>query len=95
MGWFGPRGLASVVFTLIALREFDHSGTADSLVEAATWTILLSVVLHGISASPLASRYGAAVARAGDVAEKAPAGEPAIRLRDLAGRHGSARQGRE
>jgi NhaP-type Na+/H+ or K+/H+ antiporter len=93
MGWFGPRGLASVVFTLIALREFDRSGAADSLVEAATWTILLSVVLHGLSASPLASRYGAAVARAGDVPEKAPAGEPAIRLRDLAGRHGTGRQG--
>jgi NhaP-type Na+/H+ or K+/H+ antiporter len=91
MGWFGPRGLASVVFTLIALREFDHSGTADNLVEAATWTILLSVVLHGISASPMASRYGAAVARAGDVPEKAPAGEPKIRLRDLAGRHGGRR----
>jgi NhaP-type Na+/H+ or K+/H+ antiporter len=91
MGWFGPRGLASVIFTLIALREFEHSGTADRLVETATWTILLSVLLHGLSASPLASRYGAAIARAGGAPEKARAGEPAIRLRDLAGRHGSGR----
>ena len=56
MGWFGPRGLASVVFTLIALEEFSHSPEGKTLVEAATWTILLSVVLHGISATPLARR---------------------------------------
>lgn len=87
MGWFGPRGLASVVFTLVALEEFDHSHVGDTLVEAATWTILLSVVLHGISAVPLATRYGALIARAGDVPENAPAGEPRLRLRDLAGRH--------
>jgi len=87
MGWFGPRGLASVVFTLIALEEFDHSGAETTLVQTATWTILLSVLLHGLTASPLASRYGAAIAKAGDVPELAPAAEPAIRLRDLAGRH--------
>jgi len=88
MGWFGPRGLASVVFTLLALEEIEHSGSGSMLVETVTWTILLSVVLHGISASPLATRYGASIARAGKVSETAPAGEPQIRLHDLAGRHG-------
>ena len=92
MGWFGPRGLASVVFTLIALEEFEHSGGGGMLLETATWTILLSVVLHGISASPLAARYGASIAKAGQIPEKAPAGEPRIRLHDLAGRHGHGRQ---
>lgn len=87
IGWFGPRGLASVVFTLVALEEFKHSQVGNTLVEAATWTILLSVVLHGVTASPLATRYGALIAKAGDVAEKAAAQEPRIRLRDLAGRH--------
>ena len=87
MGWFGPRGLASVVFTLVALQDLEHSGAGEMLLETATWTILLSVVLHGISASPLAARYGASVASAGEVPELAPAGEPKIRLRDLAGRH--------
>lgn len=86
MGWFGPRGLASVVFTLIALEEFDHSSSGKTLVEAATWTILLSIVLHGISASPLARRYGALIAKAGDGPESAPAEEPSVRLHDLAGR---------
>jgi hypothetical protein len=84
--------LASVVFTLIALEEFEHSGGATALVETATWTILLSVVLHGISASPLAARYGASIAKEGKVPEKAPASEPRIRLHDLAGRHGLGRQ---
>ena len=92
MGWFGPRGLASVVFTLIALQELEHSGGGTMLVQTATWTILLSVMLHGISASPLAARYGASIAKAGKVLEKAPAAEPRIRLHDLAGRHHLARQ---
>jgi NhaP-type Na+/H+ or K+/H+ antiporter len=85
MGWFGPRGLASVVFSLLALEEIERGGAM--LLETVTWTILLSVVLHGISASPLAARYGASIAKAGQIPEKAPAGEPRIRLHDLAGRH--------
>jgi sodium/hydrogen antiporter len=87
MGWFGPRGLASVVFTLLALEEIERSGDGSMLVETVTWTILLSVVLHGISAAPFAARYGASIARAGEVPEAAPAGEPQVRLHDLAGRH--------
>jgi sodium/hydrogen antiporter len=86
MGWFGPRGLASVVFTLIALEDLEHSGGGTLLVQTATWTILLSVLLHGLSASPLAARYGALIAKAGPAAEKAPADEPRIRLHALAGR---------
>ena len=86
IGWFGPRGLASVVFTLLALEEIEHSGDGAMLLQTATWTILLSVVLHGISASPLAARYGASIAKAGKIPEKAPDGEPSIRLHDLAGR---------
>jgi NhaP-type Na+/H+ or K+/H+ antiporter len=85
MGWFGPRGLASVVFTLLALEEIERGGAM--LLETVTWTILLSVVLHGISASPLAARYGASIAKAGKIPETAPAAEPKIRLHDLAGRH--------
>ncbi len=88
MGWFGPRGLASVVFTLLAWEDIEHADGGGLLLQTATWTILLSVVLHGISASPLVARYGSYVASLGDVAEKAPASEPRIRVRDLAGRRG-------
>ncbi|WP_020524711.1 cation:proton antiporter [Catelliglobosispora koreensis] len=86
MGWFGPRGLASVVFTLLALEEFTHDPGGNLLVQATTWTILLSVLLHGITASPLAAAYGKSVINSGDIPELAPAGQPGIRLRDLAGR---------
>ena len=87
MGWFGPRGLASVVFTLLALEEFEHGSAGAALVETITWTILLSVALHGVSAPLLAARYGASIAKAGEIPEQAPSSEPPIRLRDLAGRH--------
>ncbi len=91
MGWFGPRGLASVVFALLALEEIERGGDGQLLLQTITWTILLSVLLHGITASPLATRYGAAIATAGDLPEKQPSREPSIRLRDLAGRHRRAR----
>ena len=41
MGWFGPRGLASVVFTLIALEELHGTPLDEPLMGIATWTILL------------------------------------------------------
>jgi NhaP-type Na+/H+ or K+/H+ antiporter len=65
MGWFGPRGLASVVFTLIALERFQEaSRPVDTLIAAATWTILLSVVAHGLSATPLSGWYARRLAAA-------------------------------
>jgi sodium/hydrogen antiporter len=63
MGWFGPRGLASVVFTLLAVETLAGEGLAAApLVEVATWTVFLSVILHGVTARPLARIYGALVA---------------------------------
>ena len=59
MGWFGPRGLASVVFTLIAVEALHGQGAvAPELFQVATWTVLLSVFAHGLSARPLAAGYG-------------------------------------
>jgi NhaP-type Na+/H+ or K+/H+ antiporter len=56
LGWFGPRGLASIVFAIVVL---DASGLDHTLLlmHAAAATIALSVVLHGITAAPLARRY--------------------------------------
>jgi NhaP-type Na+/H+ or K+/H+ antiporter len=63
VGWFGPRGLASVVFALLTVEEL---GGGDHRVEAAVQviaiTIVFSVVAHGITARPLATRYVAALA---------------------------------
>jgi sodium/hydrogen antiporter len=83
MGWFGPRGLASVVFTLIAVEEL-HGAGAIAIEEIATWTILLSVVAHGLSAGPLARVYGRRLHEAGDIPELAEAPEPRIRRRSVA-----------
>jgi NhaP-type Na+/H+ or K+/H+ antiporter len=58
IGWFGPRGLASVVFTLLAFDALEAQPAAAQLVEITTWTILLSVLAHGLSSGPLAARYG-------------------------------------
>ena len=58
MGWLGPRGLASVVFTLIAYESFSEIARPyDMLFAIAGWTILLSVLLHGFSALPIARWY--------------------------------------
>ncbi|MDN5750086.1 MAG: cation:proton antiporter [Pseudonocardia sp.] len=56
IGWFGPRGLASLVFALIAVEELGPQ--ADPAVVAIAVTVLLSVLAHGFSAAPLATRYG-------------------------------------
>lgn len=47
LAWFGPRGLASVVFTLILLQQLE--GVSEQLIDIAILTIILSVFLHGIS----------------------------------------------
>lgn len=53
VSWFGPRGLASVVFALLAIEELGESSPATSRVVATVAiTVLLSVVLHGITALP-------------------------------------------
>jgi sodium/hydrogen antiporter len=56
VGWFGPRGLASIVFTVIALENgsLPHS---SAISVAVVFTIVLSVYLHGLSAKPLTERY--------------------------------------
>ncbi|MFJ5519166.1 cation:proton antiporter [Streptomyces griseoluteus] len=57
IGWFGPRGLASLVFGLLAAEEHLPGGTLLSGVVAVT--VGLSVILHGASAPVLGNRYGA------------------------------------
>ena len=57
VGWFGPRGLASVVFGLIALEDLAESAARPAITVIA-FTVLLSVLAHGLSPDPLANRYG-------------------------------------
>ena len=56
IGWFGPRGLASVVLGLLVLEEHVHG--VQLLGSVVAVTVGLSVLLHGVSAVALADRYG-------------------------------------
>ena len=56
LGWFGPRGLASIVFALIVVEEAQLPGV-DTIVQATFVTVVVSVFAHGLSARPLTDRY--------------------------------------
>jgi NhaP-type Na+/H+ or K+/H+ antiporter len=56
VGWFGPRGLATIVFTALVVVESDLPGEGTITLVAST-TVLLSVVLHGVTAYPGSERY--------------------------------------
>jgi NhaP-type Na+/H+ or K+/H+ antiporter len=58
LGWFGPRGLASIVFAVIVVEE-SHLPHEHVIVLAVYLTVGLSVLVHGLSAGPLAARYAA------------------------------------
>jgi NhaP-type Na+/H+ or K+/H+ antiporter len=70
IGWFGPRGLASVVFALLALEDLGPA-VARPAVSVIGFTVLVSVVLHGATADPLARRYGPRLARTAGGADQA------------------------
>ena len=55
MGWFGPRGLASIVFAVIV--EDAHLPHSSDIVTTTYVTVGLSVLAHGVSAAPLVDRY--------------------------------------
>lgn len=51
LGWFGPRGLATVVFVLVATEEL---GSLDPMVaDVLTVTVAMSILVHGLSAVPM------------------------------------------
>jgi len=63
IGWFGPRGLASIVFAVIVLdSKLPH---ADLIAMTVVCTIVLSIIAHGITANPLVAAYAANVKRSG------------------------------
>ena len=76
MGWFGPRGLASIVLGLIVVEEAPLLAGRDEIVLVVALTVLLSVLLHGITAAPLSAMYARRVeGMAGDAPEKQEAFE--------------------
>ena len=65
VGWFGPRGLASIVFIVIVAGE--HLPGQQTLAATVAWTVMLSVLAHGLTANPLASAYAARLRARGGV----------------------------
>jgi sodium/hydrogen antiporter len=70
VGWFGPRGLASVVFALLAIEELGETPAVRQAIAVVALTVLLSVLVHGVSAGPFGGRY--ILAESGDDAAEAP-----------------------
>jgi len=56
MGWFGPRGAASILYVLIILKE-DMLTHGELIFNVSVITVLFSVILHGISSVPGVKAY--------------------------------------
>jgi len=74
LGWFGPRGLASVLFALLILQTSNVPHKEQILI-VTFLTVALSVLLHGITAAPLSNYYAARISKhkaAAEAAKTAP-----------------------
>jgi sodium/hydrogen antiporter len=81
VGWFGPRGLASIVFGIIAVDALP-AAEGQAVIALIALTVILSVLLHGVTARPLARRYGQQAGNP-DVADA----DPPMRAGGLRPRH--------
>jgi sodium/hydrogen antiporter len=71
IGWFGPRGLASMVLGLIVVAEAPLLAGRELIEQVVALTVLFSVLLHGITAAPLSAAYAHRIEKlAPDVPEK-------------------------
>lgn len=86
MGWFGPRGLASIVLALVAIGDGAEGPPAlpPVVIAAVALTVTLSVLTHGLSAGPAVRWYAGAIAHLPTEApERAPTGIVPVRGRAL------------
>jgi sodium/hydrogen antiporter len=77
MGWFGPRGLASIVLGLIVAEEAPLLAGRDEMMLVVALTVLLSVLLHEVTAAPLSAMYAR---RVEGMAAGAPEKQEAVEL---------------
>jgi NhaP-type Na+/H+ or K+/H+ antiporter len=57
IGWFGPRGIASILYVMIVVHNITDISGHEKLYAIITLTIVLSIILHGLSAKPLVRLY--------------------------------------
>ena len=79
MGWFGPRGLASIVLGLVYLEQEMHLPGESTIRLAVIATVLLSIFAHGLSATPGIGLYARKIASLDAAAPEFPSGEPSAR----------------
>ena len=79
VGWFGPRGLVTVVFAVLALESLAPDEELGVVLTTITLTVLLSVIAHGMTAPPMARAYGQWIAAQPPGPELAGAPEPRTR----------------
>jgi NhaP-type Na+/H+ or K+/H+ antiporter len=77
LGWFGPRGLASIVLGTLVLVTVPGIAHTETIALVVMTTAVFSVVLHGASAIPLAARYGR---RASQFGAEAPENRPVLEM---------------
>jgi NhaP-type Na+/H+ or K+/H+ antiporter len=81
MGWFGPRGLATIVLGLIVVAEAPLLTGREKIEQVVALTVLFSVLLHGLTAAPLSAAYARRVeGMAAGVTEKREAVEVSTRM---------------
>jgi sodium/hydrogen antiporter len=61
LGWFGPRGLASIILALVVVEEEPALAGLDQIFLVMTVTVLLSILAHGVTAVPITRRYARGV----------------------------------
>jgi NhaP-type Na+/H+ or K+/H+ antiporter len=77
VGWFGPRGLASIVLGLIVVAEAPLLAGRHEIGQVVALTVLLSVLLHGVTAAPLSAMYAR---RVGEMSADAPEKQGAVEV---------------
>jgi sodium/hydrogen antiporter len=82
LGWFGPRGLASIILALVVIGEEPRLTGIREIFLVMTVTVLMSVFAHGVSAGPLTRRYARVTGGfAADTPEHEPVPEVPLRRR--------------
>ncbi|MGI9509482.1 MAG: cation:proton antiporter [Geminicoccaceae bacterium] len=69
MGWFGPRGLATVLFALLVVGDLEALVRGEEILTIAAMAVGLSALLHGVTAAPAARRFGKPVGHDEEAAE--------------------------
>jgi NhaP-type Na+/H+ or K+/H+ antiporter len=81
MGWFGPRGLATIVLGLIVVEEAPLLTGREEIEHVVALTVLFSVLLHGLTAAPLSAAYARRVdGMSAEALEKRGATEETTRM---------------